>query len=331
MVLAFAGPALSQIQLGTDIDGEAANDFSGISVSLSSGGSRVAIGAPNANGNDSGHVRVYEYSGTAWTQLGGDIDGEAANDFSGISVSLSSGGSRVAIGATGNDSNGTDSGHVRVYEYSGNVWAKVGGDIDGEAANDASGISVSLSSDGTRVAIGATGNGSNGNYSGHVRVYDWNGSAWTKLGLDIDGEAAGDASGQSVSLSSDGTRVAIGAPGNGSNGNYSGHVRVYEYSGNAWTQVGGDIDGEAAEDQSGFSVALSNDGKRVAIGAYLNDDNGNNSGQVRIYEYNGTAWTQLGGDIHGEAAGDQSGFSVSLSSDGTRVAIGAPINGSNGN
>ena len=51
MVLAFAGPALSQIQLGTDIDGEAARDFSGISVSLSSGGSRVAIGAPNANGN----------------------------------------------------------------------------------------------------------------------------------------------------------------------------------------------------------------------------------------------------------------------------------------
>ena len=34
-------------------------------------------------------------------------------------------------------------------------------------------------------------------------------------------------------------------------------------------------------------------------------------------------WTQLGSDINGEAAGDTSGVSVSLSSDGKRVAIGA--------
>ena len=46
-------------QLGADIDGEAANDSSGESVSLSSDGSRVAIGAPGNDGNDSGHVRIY--------------------------------------------------------------------------------------------------------------------------------------------------------------------------------------------------------------------------------------------------------------------------------
>ena len=97
------------------------------------------------------------------------------------------------------------------------------------------------------------------------------------------------------------------------------------YSGNAWTQVGGDIDGEAADDQSGFSVSLSSDGTRVAIGALANDGNGSAAGHVRVYEYSGSAWAQLGDDIDGEAADDQSGFSVSLSSDGTRVAIGAPV------
>ena len=119
MVLAFAGPAWSQIQLGLDIDGEAADDQSGISVSLSSDGRRVAIGAnlTDSNGNDSGHVRVYDWNGTAWTQVGGDIDGEAAGDYSGASVSLSSDGRRVAIGAPANDSNGKDSGHVRVYRF----------------------------------------------------------------------------------------------------------------------------------------------------------------------------------------------------------------------
>jgi hypothetical protein len=104
---------------------------------------------------------------------------------------------------------------------------QVGQDIDGEAADDESGFSVSLSSDGRRVAIGATGNDGNGDFSGHVRLYDWNGSSWVQVGLDIDGEAADDESGRSVSLSSDGRRVAIGAPFNAGNGNNSGQVRIY--------------------------------------------------------------------------------------------------------
>ena len=42
-------------------------------------------------------------------------DGEAAYNYSGSSVALSSDGSTVAIGAPFNDGNGSDSGHVRVY------------------------------------------------------------------------------------------------------------------------------------------------------------------------------------------------------------------------
>ncbi len=108
-------------------------------------------------------------------------------------------------------------------------WTQQGADIDGEAAGDQSGSSVSLSSDGTTVAIGAPGNDGNGSNSGHVRIYAWNSatSAWDQQGADIDGEAAGDFSGASVSLSSDGTTVAIGALFNAGNGFQSGHVRVY--------------------------------------------------------------------------------------------------------
>ena len=50
--------------------------------------------------------------GGDWSQLGDDIDGEAADDYSGCSVSLSSDGTVVAIGAFVNDGNGSDSGHV---------------------------------------------------------------------------------------------------------------------------------------------------------------------------------------------------------------------------
>ena len=188
---------------------------------------------------------------TSISQLGQDIDGEAQSyNRSGRSVSLSSDGLTVAIGASGNsNSNGGSSGHVRVYSFSGGSWNQVGQDIDGEATGDKSGYSVSLSANGQIVAIGALFNGDNGNASGHVRIYSYNGSSWSQLGQDIDGEAAGDVSGLSVSLSSDGQTVAIGAPSNDGNGSNSGHARIYSYNGSSWIKLGQDIDGEAAEDK----------------------------------------------------------------------------------
>ena len=99
-----------------------------------------------------------------------------------------------------------------------------GADIAGEAANDESGSQVAISSDGLRVAIGANGNDANGSNSGHVRIYDYNGSAWVQVGADIDGEAAGDYCGSSVSFSSDGSILAIGASSNDGGGTNSGHV-----------------------------------------------------------------------------------------------------------
>jgi hypothetical protein len=310
----------SWTQKGSDIDGEVAIDQSGWSVSLSSDGSIVAIGARDIFGK--GHVRVYKYENNSWGKLGLDIDGATAGDQSGWSVSLSGDGSTVAIGAPFNDDNGNNSGHVRVYKYENNSWGKLGLDIKGATANDKSGYSVSLSSDGSTVAIGAPNNDG----KGHVRVYKYENNSWGKLGLDIDGETAGDSSGYSVSLSSDGTTVAIGAPKNDTN-TKAGHVRVYQYVGNSWNQLGGDIKGAAADDYLGTSVSLSSDGSTVAIGVPINTDgdyNRTDSGHVRVYHLINNSWTQKGLDIEGAAASDRSGWSVSLSSDGSTVAIGAP-------
>ena len=91
----------------------------------------------------------------------------------------------------------------------------------------------------------------------------------------------------------------------------------------SWNQLGNTIIGESAGDRAGSSVSLSSDGTVLAIGAYENDGNGNNSGHTRLYQWNGTAWVQLGNDIDGEYTLDYSGCSVRLSSDGTLVAIGA--------
>jgi hypothetical protein len=320
-------------QMGDDIDGEAAGDHAGEFLSLSADGSRLAIGAPlnDGNGENSGHVRVYQWSDTIWQQMGDDIDGEAAGDEAG-SVSLSSDGVRLAIGAPLNDGSGEKSGHVRVYEWSGTAWLQVGLDIDGEAAGDEA-SAVSLSADGARLAIGAAFNSSGGIDSGHARVYQWSVDSWQQIGADIDGESSGNRAGV-VSLSENGTRLAIGAPLNfNDNGEVSGHVRVYQLSGDVWQQIGADIDGEAAGDRSGQSVSLSADGNRLAIGARFNDGNGIDSGHGRVYHWSDEAWQQHGIDIDGEEAGDGAGLWLSLSADGRQVAVGAwnatGINGGN--
>ena len=124
---------------------------------MNSAGDRVAIGAYLNDGtaSNAGHVRVYQYSSGSWSKLGSDIDGEAAGDNSGTSVSMNSAGDRVAIGAYNNDGTASNAGHVRIYQYSSGSWSQLGADIDGEAASDGSGFSVSMNSAGDRVAIGA--------------------------------------------------------------------------------------------------------------------------------------------------------------------------------
>jgi hypothetical protein len=194
-------------------------------------------------------VRVFQFTadtndsnGGTWNQLGQDIDGDAAYDNNGYSVSLSSDGKIVAIGAPYNDNdNGTNSGQVRVFQFTadtndsnGGTWNQLGQSIDGDASGDESGFSVSLSSDGKIVAIGAPGPTDlflQSLVKGQVRVFqftadtnDSNGGTWNQLGQSIDGDAASDRNGWSVSLSSDGKIVTIGAPYNSNRG----QVRVYK-------------------------------------------------------------------------------------------------------
>lgn len=320
------------VQKGGDIDGEAGGDRFGSSVSISSNGDIVAIGSTrnDGNGTDAGHVRIYDWNGSAWTQKGSDIDGESANDKFGNAIDLSSDGNRIAIGAPGDDGSAGNAGHVRVFDWNGSAWVQLGSDIDGEAGNDNSGDALDLSPDGSLVAISGPDNDGTALGAGHVRVYEWNGSTWTQKGNDIDGESGADKFGRWVAFSNDGSILAISAAQNDDGGNNSGHARVYEWNGSDWAQKGADIDGEAASDESGYNIALSADGTILAIGARFNDGNGGNSGHVRVYEWNGSAWIQKGSDIDGEGSTDESGFSVCLSSNGDILAIGARMNDGSG-
>ena len=253
-----------------------------------------------------------------WVQVGNDIDGENPGDQSGYSVALSSNGAVLAIGAGGNDGGGRNSGHVRIYINAGGGRERRGGDLEGSAVDEDFGYSVALSADGTILAVGArVANGVNGVDSGRVHLYHWMFNTWQPLGSTLDGAGAGDWFGYSLALSDDGTILAVGASQAGDS-EAAGYARVFAWTVTDWIQRGNDLLGSSSGDQFGDSIALSSDGAIVACGA---DQGGH--GYVRIYRWNGSEWQQQGSTLAGLASNDDFGESVSLSGDGSIVAVGA--------
>jgi hypothetical protein len=165
---------------------------------------------------------------------------------------------------------------------------------------------------------------------GHARVYQWNASrSWKKLGQDLDGEGDEHFWGNSVSLAADGMTITIGALRTGDGDN--GHMRVYMWGSTppTWSQLGMDIDGDDFYGMIGLSLSSSESGERLAMGTPFCDNHGGfeSAGHAQVYVWNETSsmeWAQLGVDFEGDAYCDAKGYSVSLYSDGARVAIGSP-------
>ncbi len=318
------------LQVGSDLNGSAAGRQFGSSVAMNGDGTTIAVGAPWGG---TGRVRVLHLGQGGWLQTGNVILGEASGDHFGSAVALSEDGATVVIGARWNDGTAPNAGHVRAYRLSGSVWNQVGQDIDAEAANDAVGVegSVAVSANGDTIAVGAFGNDGGGDFAGHVRVFQLEGSEWIQLGSDIDGQA-GESSGGAVAMSADGMTVVIEASGNSSRSDrpFAGAARVHRFDGSTWVQLGNEILGEDAGDTFGASVAINREGGMIAIGTHNNDDNGEQAGHVRIFLLIGTDWIQVGGDLDGEAAGDWSGLEIAMNGFGNTVAIGAPYNDGSG-
>ncbi|WP_299764581.1 T9SS type A sorting domain-containing protein [uncultured Dokdonia sp.] len=321
----FSLNAQIHVQIGEDIDGEDIFDGSGGSIGTNANGSRIAIGAV-LNSTNRGHVRVFDFDGENWVQVGNDIDSELIFGFFGASVVLNDEGNRLIASGIGFDKQSV-TGFVRVFDFDGENWIQVGNDITSQSSEDSGfGDGLTINNGGTRLAIGHPESDLNGVNSGSVVIYDIVDDNFIQIGEEILGEDLINGAGRSISFNGDGNILAIGASGNNNdNGNDSGHVRVFNYDGINWNQMGQDIDGESVGDFSGEFVSISDDGTRVAIGAPGNNGNGTNSGHARVYDFNGENWIQVGSDIDGENAGDFSGV-VDLIDDGNRLAIGAPSN-----
>lgn len=254
----------------------------GFSVSMNGSGDIISVSAPDINTNNGGTVRMYQYNSntSTWDIMGSVITGAilpGTNQF-GISIDLNADGTRVIIGDHKADDNGTNSGSVYIYDWNGIVWDKIGSTIIAEYTGDSFGISVSINADGTIIAIGARSNGGIDNTlasAGHVRVFKYT-TDWIQVGADIDGKSSGDFLGSSVSLNSDGTRLVTG--GSAFSNTSSGCAKVYEYSGNAWTQIYSDIVGDlddyvaaATVHKFGYKVMINATGDKIVATNFSGD------------------------------------------------------------
>ena len=141
--------------------------------------------------------------------------------------------------------------------------------------------------------------------------------------VSFNAEATGDRYGHSVAVSDGGASIAIGGFFNDTGGSNAGHVRVFSYGSEGWRQLGEDIDGAAATELLGTSVALNGSAERVVVGGSGGDENGQDAGVVRVYDltFPGEDWQQVGGDIIGEFAGNLAGNAVAITSAGDVVAV----------
>jgi hypothetical protein len=297
------------VQLGEDIFGDGGDTGFGNSVALSDDGTIVAVGVTRGE-DKQGYVAVYQYNSGSWSKLGNTITepDEENGDYFGYSVALSNDGTILAVGAMWK---GDRKGAAAVYQYSLGAWTQLGSSLDGSDANDWFGRSISLSGNGTILAVGSDRHDSG---SGQVRIYEYqeNGS-WSQTSGDdgIEG-SSGQRLGRAVSLSDNGSRVAIGSSGGG-----IGKVWIKN---SVWSELSNSMTGSNAS--FGLSTTLSDDGTLVTFGAPAVFDS-EPSGFVQTFKYDGTNWSSIG-KLTGDGANDgkEFGWASSTSNDGTIIAIG---------
>ena len=298
------------------------NDNFGQSVSLSNDGNTLAVGAnledgSTNNSTDTGAVYVFRFSSSTWAEQAYlKASNPGTIDQFGNEVNLSGDGNTLAVGAHDEDGSSTgvngadsdtarDSGAAYVFRFSTNTntWvhqAYFKPSNFGTLAGIAFGRSVSLSDDGNTLAVGAN------------------------------------------SEDSDGTRGSDGSLNYNNFSPDSGAAYVFRFSTNTNTWANQSYlkaSNTLSNADFGSSVSLSGDGNALAVGAQVRrgivgqigglagpENTLTNSGAAYVFEYGNGSWVQQAYIRASDPViGALFGRSVSLSSDGQTLAVGAPF------
>ena len=370
------------------------NDNFGAAVALNGSGDRLAVGLTGGDGKNNdgvsngGEITLISIDTPPIisAQIG---DGYEVNDYPnnanleagenfGVSVALNDDASLMAVGSMldgGSPDTSTNYGSVSLYSFTDsdfNGASLVGtigygytgsNNVNYNSGGAGFGASVALNASGNRLAVGEMTQGS----KGAVRLFSFTDTSFSSgsltatigdgftggsnVGVSLD---ASDDFGAAVSLSDDGTLLAIGAPGDDAS-SLTDTGAVYLYSFTNGDFGGGSLSGRigsgysspgdygitlAADDAFGTSVSLDGDGNRLAVGAPTDQgpDGVESVGAVLLFSFGDTTFTNAsltatigdgytgGNNINVSSLGKLDGFgtSVALNSTGDRLFVGAP-------
>ncbi len=294
----------------------AAEDYFGHSVAIR--GTAAIVGAYQDDDNGRLSGSAYLFDANTGRQVAKLLPNDgAAHDWFGWSVAIS--GATAIVTAPRDDDNDPNSGSAYLFDISDPANPTQITKLlpnDG-AGDDWFGYSVAIS--GTTAIVGARWDDDNGFHSGSAYLFDISDPAnpiqIAKL-LAKDG-AAVDTFGVSVAIS--GATAVVGAWGDDDNGDRSGSAYLFDTT-TGWQVAKLLADDGAAFDRFGWSVGIS--GATAIVGAYLDDDNGLNSGSA--YLFDATTGRQIAKLLARDgAAVDHFGYSVAIS--GETAIVGLPL------
>ena len=309
-----SGTSWSEQAKLTASDKERSDDF-GASVAISG---NYAIIGDWAKGDFVGAAYIFIRSGTSWSQQAKLTAADASNSaWFGSSVSIS--GDYAIIGAykdKARSQGGTEEGSAYIFVRSGTSWSQQAKlKASDKAEDDEFGRGEkSVSIDGDYAIIGARANDDAGNGSGSAYIFIRSGTSWSEQAkLTASDAAAEDYFGTSVSI--DGDYAIVTANEDDDGGSNSGSAYIFIRSGTSWSQQA-KLTASDAYTYDGFGITASISGEYAVVGAFGNDDDGNDSGSAYIFKRSGTSWSEQAKLTASDASEeDRFGESVAISGD----------------
>jgi WD40 repeat protein len=237
-------------------------------------------------------IKLFDYDGRRWVQDGIDLVPYPDEIVRRLSLSFSADGNKLAVGHYGKDTRRyKNAGEVIIYAKNAGEWKQQAAKFNGESSRANLGNEVLFSKNGNTIIASSAGSDLLDANAGFVETYKLSGTEWTKLPSAIKPAKYNPWFAHAVSLSADGIIVAISAPYIGFA--KPGYVKVYKIKSDGWQEIAmlTDVDGvektSPANNTVGWSIALSADGKTLAIGFPHNDENGDMAGKVMVYDLSG--------------------------------------------
>ena len=308
----------------------------GFSVAVSKDGLRIAIGHMGGNTSSlasAGSVYIYSKTSGSWVREATlSASDKTGGDNFGSSVDIDSTGTRVIVGAKiANPAGKTNAGEAYVFVRSDTTWTQEQVITSAPTVISAKfGFSVAIDDGGNRIVIGAPyedkTTSPTATSRGYAYVFLRSGTSWALEQKLSEGgiNGSGETYGYSVDIDSTGTRIVLSIPHY--NNNIIGGAVVLKRTGTVWAAESTLLSGESTKTFGGQpdSVSINSDGSVIAIGDPGMDISGNSdNGAVFIFGRSGTTWSKINRLNTTLQTSEAFGFSTALTSDGSKVIIGA--------